>query len=120
MQSALDGYHVCIFAYGVTGSGKTYTMEGPVWEDREGGSSGILRYDTSEQGGVIPRTVEKIFAVAENLRDQGWEYTLEASFLEIYNESVRDLLAEPGTNLKYDIKQGPDGSATVSNLEICE
>ena len=50
------------------------------------------------------------------LQDQGWEYTLSASFLEIYNETIRDLLAEPGTNLKYDIKHDREGHVSVSNI----
>ena len=39
--------------------------------------------------GVIPRSIEKVTEVAERLTQQGWEYALEASFLEIYNENIR-------------------------------
>ncbi|KAK5667698.1 kinesin-like nuclear fusion protein, variant 2 [Batrachochytrium dendrobatidis] len=74
IQSALDGYNVCIFAYGQTGSGKTFT--GP--ED--------------PNIGMIPRAVEQIFQSAENLVAKGWQYTMEAQFIEIYNETIRDLL----------------------------
>ncbi|XP_015272915.1 PREDICTED: kinesin-like protein KIFC1 [Gekko japonicus] len=79
VQSALDGYHVCIFAYGQTGSGKTYTMEGP--ED--------LAPTTA---GMIPRAVQQIFRAARQMEAKGWEYQFTANFLEIYNESLRDLL----------------------------
>lgn len=77
IQSALDGYNVCIFAYGQTGSGKTYTMEGL------SGPDGV---------GIIPRAIEMIFTSLPNLKKVGWEFTLHASFLEIYNENIYDLL----------------------------
>ncbi|RKP10895.1 P-loop containing nucleoside triphosphate hydrolase protein [Thamnocephalis sphaerospora] len=79
VQSALDGYPVCIFAYGQTGSGKTYTMEGPD------------NLDESNMG-MIPRAVHQIFATAAQLKEKGWEYEMEGQFVEIYNESVHDLL----------------------------
>eukprot|EP00075_Anas_platyrhynchos_P014926 XP_027304179.1 carboxy-terminal kinesin 2 [Anas platyrhynchos] len=78
-QSALDGYPVCIFAYGQTGSGKTYTMEGP------GGAD-------PTSWGVIPRAVRHLFGGARQLEHKGWQYSFSASFLEIYNEALRDLL----------------------------
>lgn len=79
VQSALDGYRCCIFAYGQTGTGKTHTMQGASGEDR----------------GIIPRSLEMIVAETQRLKLQGWEYTLHASFLEIHNENLRDLLADP-------------------------
>ena len=80
VQSALDGYNVCVFAYGQTGSGKTVTMEGG--EDEE-----------EEQARMIPRTIRQIFEAKEQLKEKSWAYRLHASFLEIYNEDIRDLLA---------------------------
>lgn len=81
VQSALDGYRVCIFAYGQTGSGKTFTMEGPP----------DLVTEASLQG-VIPRSVAQIFKGAAELADRGWSFELSASYLEIYNEEIHDLL----------------------------
>ncbi|XP_069097960.1 kinesin-like protein KIFC1 [Pleurodeles waltl] len=107
VQSALDGYHVCIFAYGQTGSGKTYTMEGP--ED--------VNYETM---GMIPRAVRQIFQSAEELKLKGWNYTFTANFLEIYNETIRDLLvSKPEKNLEYDIKRVSPNSDElhVTNLQ---
>lgn len=75
-QSALDGYKVCIFAYGQTGSGKTFTMQG----------------GSAEARGVVPRAAEQIFAHAAAVAPLGWGFTFEASFLEIYNEELCDLL----------------------------
>merc|ERR1712156_490717 len=104
VQSAIDGYNVCIFAYGQTGSGKTFTMEGD---------------ETGEHVGIIPRTIQKIFEETNGLVDKGWKYKMEASFLEIYNEEIRDLLAtEKG--LKYDIKKlnAKSNDIYVTNLKI--
>ncbi|XP_078422554.1 kinesin-like protein KIFC1 isoform X4 [Cetorhinus maximus] len=93
VQSALDGYNVCIFAYGQTGSGKTFTMEGP--DDM-----------TSETKGMIPRAVDQIFSTAQQLKTMGWTYKFTASFLEIYNETLRDLLVmKPEKNVEYEIKR---------------
>lgn len=73
VQSALDGYNVCIFCYGQTGSGKTYTM--------------------SSQDGMIPRATHMIYDTVTKLREKSWTYTMEGSFIEVYNEELRDLLA---------------------------
>ncbi|GBF99197.1 kinesin [Raphidocelis subcapitata] len=79
VQSALDGYHVCLFSYGQTGAGKTYTMQGT--PDPAG-------------AGIIPRAVELILARVQALEAQEWAYSLEASFIEVYNNTLRDLLAD--------------------------
>lgn len=75
IQSALDGYNVCIFCYGQTGSGKTYTM--------------------SSQDGMIPRAVHMIYDTAQGLEERGWKYKMEGSFVEVYNENLNDLLGAP-------------------------
>ncbi|KAG8448545.1 hypothetical protein GDO86_015584 [Hymenochirus boettgeri] len=110
VQSALDGYPVCIFAYGQTGSGKTYTMEGP--EDV-----------TPDTMGMIPRAIRQIFTSAEELREKGWQYTFTASFLEIYNETIRDLLVNrPDKKQEYDIRKVNSSSSQVyvTNLRYVE
>ncbi|CAN6277019.1 unnamed protein product [Urochloa humidicola] len=112
VQSALDGYKVCIFAYGQTGSGKTYTMMG---------RPGI------DQKGIIPRSLEQIFKTSQSLESQGWEYSMQASMLEIYNEIIRDLLApgrpnsfEMTPSKQYTIKHDSHGNTTVSDLTIID
>jgi len=80
VQSALDGFSVCVFAYGQTNSGKTYSMEGENLVDH--------------RRGLIPRSVEKIFQDIEIMKKRGWKYSMKVSFLEIYNDKIRDLLNE--------------------------
>lgn len=92
-----------IFSYGQTGSGKTYTMEGP--------PGSIPKGDLGEIG-IIPRAVNKIFDSMKDLESRGWRYEIEVSFLEIYNESIRDLLGEAGTNKRHEIKHDPHNDAT--------
>lgn len=105
VQSALDGYNVCIFAYGQTGSGKTYTMEGPSVEDEE-------------NRGMISRAILQIFSNTRELEDKGWQYEFEGSFLEIYNETIRDLLGNHAADVKHEIKlTGTGGNdVMVTNL----
>ncbi|EKX37424.1 hypothetical protein GUITHDRAFT_78073, partial [Guillardia theta CCMP2712] len=82
VQSALDGYNVSLLAYGQTGAGKTFTMLG----GRE-----------EEAMGIIPRSINQILETVAEMKDNGWEYELAASFLEIYNETIRDLLCDAKT-----------------------
>eukprot|EP00011_Vannellida_sp_DIVA3-517-6-12_P010659 CAMPEP_0114619368 /NCGR_PEP_ID=MMETSP0168-20121206/8179_1 /TAXON_ID=95228 ORGANISM="Vannella sp., Strain DIVA3 517/6/12" /NCGR_SAMPLE_ID=MMETSP0168 /ASSEMBLY_ACC=CAM_ASM_000044 /LENGTH=666 /DNA_ID=CAMNT_0001830537 /DNA_START=87 /DNA_END=2087 /DNA_ORIENTATION=+ len=105
VQSALDGYHVCIFTYGQTGSGKTYTMEGP-------------EQPTEETRGMIPRAVHQIFETAEALRSRGWSYEFLADYLEIYNESIRDLLSKSRNSNPKDfrIQHTKAKTTSVANL----
>ncbi|XP_029299027.1 kinesin-like protein KIFC1 isoform X3 [Cottoperca gobio] len=103
VQSALDGYNVCCFAYGQTGSGKTFTMEGAEFD---------------ESRGVIPRAVKQIFRAAEKLGAQGWEFTFTASFVEIYNESLRDLLytGKASKRPEHEIRKSTSNEVTITNL----
>lgn len=114
VQSALDGYNTSIFTYGQTGSGKTYTMEGPSMDE-----IGVIDEDL-EARGMIPRTVEQIFSTADELKEQGWSYRFTASYLEIYNESIRDLLVSKSTagEKEYKIKHDRAGNTTVTNLTL--
>ncbi|KAH9086407.1 hypothetical protein LEN26_020170 [Aphanomyces euteiches] len=100
IQSAIDGYHVCIFAYGQTGSGKTFTMQGG---------------RRPEMRGIIPRAMSLIMGCCSTLQEQGWTYSLDVTFMEIYNETIRDLLSTD-TSVKYNIRTDKNGKNYVENL----
>lgn len=95
VQSALDGYNVCIFCYGQTGSGKTHTM--------------------SSADGMIPRATHQIYETATNLQEKGWTYTMEGSFVEVYNEEIHDLLgnSKDADKKKHEIKHDEQKKQTV-------
>ncbi|XP_055748361.1 kinesin-like protein KIF1B isoform X13 [Salvelinus fontinalis] len=77
LQHAFDGYNVCIFAYGQTGAGKSYTMMGRQEEGQEG---------------IIPLLCEELFEkINDNNKDE-ISFSVEVSYMEIYCERVRDLL----------------------------
>ncbi|KAH9664288.1 kinesin-like protein KIN-14R [Citrus sinensis] len=96
--SVLDGYNVCIFAYGQTGTGKTFTMEG-----------------TEQSRGVNYRTLEQLFEIAKE-RSETFTYNISVSVLEVYNEQIRDLLATSPTSKKLEIKQSSEGSHHVPGI----
>ncbi|CAL0310234.1 unnamed protein product [Lupinus luteus] len=100
--SVLDGYNVCIFAYGQTGTGKTFTMEG-----------------TEVARGVNFRTLEKMFDII-NERETVYRYDVYVSVLEVYNEQLRDLLV-PGNHpgmaaRRLEIRQDGEGMHHVPGL----
>ena len=103
VQSALDGYNVCIFCYGQTGSGKTFTM--------------------SSSDGMIPRAVHQIYNTARSLEEKGWKYKMEGSFIEVYNENLNDLLgrAEEIDKKKHEIKHDlQKGKTNITNIEVVD
>lgn len=99
----LQGYNCTIFAYGQTGTGKTYTMTGDMSE-----TMGIL----SDAAGVIPRVLQSLFARIE--ADEA-ESSVKCSFIELYNEELRDLVSvDDTTKLKiYDDAQKKGHGATL-------
>lgn len=70
-----------------------------------------------ENAGIIPRTIELVFKRKEKLSSLGWNYYVEASFLEIYNEELRDLL-NGAKHQKMDIRFNEGKGTTVTNLTI--
>ncbi|XP_046304942.1 kinesin-like protein KIFC2 isoform X2 [Marmota monax] len=89
--SCLQGYSVCIFTYGQTGTGKTYSMEGP-----------------PEDPGIAPRALQSLFREMGT----GGQHRVTLSMVEIYNEAVRDLLA-PGPPERLAVRQGPAGQGGI-------
>ncbi|KAE8692463.1 kinesin-like protein [Hibiscus syriacus] len=88
VNEVLDGFNCTVFAYGQTGTGKTYTMEGGM--RNKGG-------DLPAEAGIIPRAVKQIF---DTLEAQNADYSMKVTFLELYNEEITDLLA-PDESPRY-------------------
>ncbi|KAK1157843.1 kinesin-like protein KIF3B [Acipenser oxyrinchus oxyrinchus] len=99
VDSVLLGFNGTIFAYGQTGTGKTYTMEG-------------VRNDP-ERKGVIPNSFEHIFTHIS--RSQNQQYLVRASYLEIYQEEIRDLLSKDQAK-RLELKERPDTGVYVKDL----
>ncbi|XP_076050330.1 uncharacterized protein LOC143030935 [Oratosquilla oratoria] len=102
VESALSGFNGTIFAYGQTSSGKTYTMTG-----------------NQESQGIIPLAVKDIFDTIENTPDR--EYLIRASYMEIYNENITDLLGgKECRNKGLSIREDGAGIVYVADLkEMC-
>ncbi|KAM6118002.1 kinesin-like protein KIFC3 [Pterocles gutturalis] len=94
VTSCIDGYNVCIFAYGQTGAGKTYTMEG-----------------TAANPGINQRALQLLFSEVRG-KAADWDYAISVSAAEIYNEALRDLLGKEPQE-KLEIKLCPDGSGQL-------
>ena len=106
VQSTLDGYKVCLFAYGQTGAGKTHTMIGT---------------EADGQEGVIPRAVRQVFSTAEASTHQGWRYTMRAAMLEIYNEEIRDLLGKgPPKGKKHAVSHETVDGEVMTSVSFLE
>lgn len=84
VECVLAGFHGTIFAYGQTGTGKTWSTSGP---------PGAKSTDVPDCRGVIPRACEAIFDHIATSSSDGLTFKVRASYLEIYNEKIRDLLA---------------------------
>ncbi|KAJ7341341.1 hypothetical protein JRQ81_005321, partial [Phrynocephalus forsythii] len=88
LQNAFEGYNACIFAYGQTGSGKSYTMMG-----------------TADQPGLIPRLCSALFERAQEEESEEQSFKVEVSYMEIYNEKVRDLLDPKGSRQSLKVRE---------------
>lgn len=85
-NNALAGFNGCLFAYGATGSGKTYTLYGR--------GCGARDWADEQTSGLVPRLARQLFRQADKLSTVGEGLWVAASILEIYNEQIHDLLAE--------------------------
>ena len=105
VDAALQGYNGTVFAYGQTGTGKTHTMEG--------------KDEPIEERGILPHAFHHVFDSIEknknNKNEKQVESLVRASFLEIYNENVRDLLAKDQTKT-CDLKEDSDHNVYVNGL----
>ncbi|KAG5677928.1 hypothetical protein PVAND_007642 [Polypedilum vanderplanki] len=100
LQHSFDGYNVCIFAYGQTGAGKSYTMMGRQEEGQEG---------------IIPIICKDLFARIQETTSDDLKYTVEVSYMEIYCERVRDLL-NPKNKGNLRVREHPALGPYVEDL----
>eukprot|EP00047_Mylnosiga_fluctuans_P018442 m.71067 g.71067 ORF g.71067 m.71067 type:complete len:1220 (-) comp7618_c0_seq1:135-3794(-) len=101
VEGVLEGYNGTVFAYGQTGCGKSFSMEGIA--------------DSADHRGITPRSFEHVFqevAVRSNTK-----FLVRASYLEIYNENVRDLLAKD-TMVNLELKEHPEKGVYVKDLSM--
>uniref|UniRef100_A0AAQ6A8N8 Kinesin family member 13A n=1 Tax=Amphiprion ocellaris TaxID=80972 RepID=A0AAQ6A8N8_AMPOC len=88
LENAFQGYNACIFAYGQTGSGKSFSMMG-----------------NGEQPGLIPRLCCSLFERVHREANEAHSFKVEVSYMEIYNEKVRDLLDPKGSRQSLKVRE---------------
>jgi kinesin family protein C2/C3 len=100
IDSVVDGFNVCIFAYGQTGTGKTHTMSG-----------------SAADPGINRRALDRLFQVIAE-REATEASTVSVSVLEIYNEKIRDLLVPDieAAKMSFEIRTGGQFGHSVTNL----
>ncbi|KAG7312378.1 hypothetical protein JYU34_001867 [Plutella xylostella] len=98
LQHAFDGYNICIFAYGQTGAGKSYTMMG-----------------RAEEEGIIPQICKDLFRRIRQTTSEDLKYSVEVSYMEIYCERVRDLL-NPKNKGNLRVREHPALGPYVEDL----
>ncbi|XP_054238811.1 centromere-associated protein E [Indicator indicator] len=97
IQSAVQGYNGTIFAYGQTASGKTYTMMG-----------------NEDSAGIIPKAIQHVFKVICEIPDR--EFLLRVSYMEIYNETITDLLCDTRKKKPLGIREDVNRNIFVEDL----
>lgn len=100
LDSVLDGFNSTVFAYGATGCGKTHTVSG-----------------TSEKPGIVFQAMQELFIKMDDLRDSR-DFEISLSYLEIYNETIRDLLNPEISSKKLVIREDSENRTTVTNLSL--
>ena len=112
VDGCFSGYNATVLAYGQTGSGKTYTM-----------GSGISLTATDDEVGIIPRAIARIYSRMQEVMDgnsgdcgAGVDVRIRCSFLEIYNEQVKDLLHPETPTSKIAIREHANGSIVVTGI----
>ncbi|EWC43581.1 hypothetical protein DRE_01468 [Drechslerella stenobrocha 248] len=98
LDSVLDGFNATVFAYGATGCGKTHTISG-----------------TKQQPGIIFLTMDELFQRIDDLKSEK-TIELSMSYLEIYNETIRDLLIPGGSKLGLSLREDSNSTISVAGL----
>ncbi|KAK3931822.1 Kinesin-like protein KIF11-A [Frankliniella fusca] len=111
IDEVLSGYNCTVFAYGQTGTGKTFTMEG-----ERSPNSNTMSWENDPLAGIVPRTLSQLF---DELRLLQVDFCVKVSFLELYNEELFDLLspAEDTTKLRIFEDSNKKGAVIIHGLE---
>ncbi|XP_039306719.1 kinesin-like protein Klp61F isoform X3 [Solenopsis invicta] len=109
LKEVIAGYSCTVFAYGQTGTGKTYTMEGDYANN--------LNWQSDTSAGIIPRSLDHLFDELQLLENQ--QYAIRVSFLELYNEELIDLLTNNNSPSKIKLYDDitKKGSVIIHGLE---
>lgn len=112
IDEVLQGYNCTIFAYGQTGTGKTFTMEGDRLDSEE------FSWQDDPLAGIIPRAMHQLFELL-NIMEECAEFSVRVSFLEIYNEELFDLLGTSLDSQKLRLFEDTTkkGSVVIQGLE---
>ena len=97
IPSVIKGYNACVFAYGTTGSGKTYTMTG-----------------LPQQPGIMFLILRDLFHTVKNETERQFE--IKMSYVEIYNEVIRDLLLPNAKDTYLDLRDDPEKGVVISGV----
>ena len=120
VQALLNGFNGTIFAYGQSGSGKTFTMLGPdeVVEAIKNGADEVS-LEVQRMYGIIPRAIGDIFETINRVVGaEGSQIELSVQYLEIYNEKIQDLLSKVGSaNQDLKLREMPNGQMVVMGSE---
>ena len=100
IKNVLDGYNSTVFAYGATGSGKTYTMVGD-----------------GEKPGIMVRAISDLFTMVYQTNSEKQQYQIQISYVEIYNENIIDLLAD-GNSGKIDVLNDPQKGVVLMGTKF--
>ncbi|RUS90635.1 hypothetical protein EGW08_001632, partial [Elysia chlorotica] len=100
VHTLFDGYNATVFAYGQTGSGKTYTIGG-----------GDITALTEEEYGIIPRALTDMFRIMQETKSK--QFTVNVSYIEIYMEELRDLLALDAPSRDLHVREDSKGNTVI-------
>lgn len=99
LKNVIDGFNATVFAYGATGSGKTYTMIG-----------------NGENLGLMIRAISDLFTLIEKEKNRA--YSIQISYIEVYNETLKDLLSEKNNEKDIDIRNDPQKGVSLIGATI--
>ncbi len=129
VDDVVNGLNCCVMAYGQTSSGKTHTMYGHSWDDTQvspdaDGSEGLISGVEGSDLGVVPRTIDQLFATldAKAAQNEDWASSVTCQVLQIYNERIYDLLGdkkrENALQIREVTRRGKTRSSDFASVHV--